>query len=817
MEQCRLCSYMGNADNVKVHLKKKHSNHPSFSVSCSICGGSWKKYRSYERHMLRKHGESFVDVDLPVEDGNNSNSLADDLPQPQQLDIGNKRIALEKNFAAFILRLKTDHSLTQAAVDDIVSGTQTILTNTSMFIKENMSAAVDERNKEYITENESDIFDVNLTSSIATSWTQKAYFEKHFGLIEPEAIEMGERFVAKAATQTVDSVKAYGYFIPFLRTLNQLLDVRDVASSIKNRIFAQDGLAKDYCDGDFVKNHEMNQETGALQIVAYYDDIEVVNPIGVHVKKNKLSLFFWTLVNIPPNLRSRLCSIQLLAVAKTADCKKFGISNLLHDFVCGLQQLYQLHSDPVDTVNGSRRGWLVAFLGDTLACNLAGGFKEGVGFAHKICRTCEATQETSPHLLRHEDCVVRDDQEHRDRCRQLAQPLTAAARQYWSTQYGINDSSFLLDVPGFNIIMCMLHDPMHLLFEGVTMYETKLFLKYAIYEAKYFTLPQFNRYLIDMLNYLPSDSQPNSITKENLTSDDNKMKQTAYKMWILSHIMPLLIGSKVPENDEKWHNYLRLLQIQQLVTSPVSFTTTATSLTILIAKHNQCFQKIYTQNSYIPKLHYLVHLPEQLRKFGPLRNQWCMRMESKNGFFKKKKFKNTKNLPFSVASEHQLWMSSQQREDDGSTCSSYLLKAVQTRKGTVIPWSDVPHKNFLPTLFNESKKDVLLTNEATLNGVKYASGKIFIHTFHESGNNFPLFIKVLHVLKCENEILCIGEACHVDYFLSHLNSYCVSVKSDQIMTFYPSKLVNPWPVFAYPDNGRLLLSPFSVPDVEELL
>ena len=37
------------------------------------------------------------------------------------------------------------------------------------------------------------------------------------------------------------------------------------------------------------------------------------------------------------------------------------------------------------------RGTLVAFVGDTPAVNLAGGFKEGVGRAMRKCRHCMAT------------------------------------------------------------------------------------------------------------------------------------------------------------------------------------------------------------------------------------------------------------------------------------------------------------------------------------------------------------------------------------------------------------------------------------------
>ena len=38
-------------------------------------------------------------------------------------------------------------------------------------------------------------------------------------------------------------------------------------------------------------------------------------------------------------------------------------------------------------------GYLVAFLGDTPASSLVGGFKEGVGRAYRGCRSCMITTE----------------------------------------------------------------------------------------------------------------------------------------------------------------------------------------------------------------------------------------------------------------------------------------------------------------------------------------------------------------------------------------------------------------------------------------
>lgn len=45
--------------------------------------------------------------------------------------------------------------------------------------------------------------------------------------------------------------------------------------------------------------------------------MEIVNPPGAHVKKHKITVFYFTLCNIPPEFRSQLHAMQLLAIAKT--------------------------------------------------------------------------------------------------------------------------------------------------------------------------------------------------------------------------------------------------------------------------------------------------------------------------------------------------------------------------------------------------------------------------------------------------------------------------------------------------------------------
>jgi hypothetical protein len=359
---------------------------------------------------------------------------------------------------------------------------------------------------------------------------------------------------------------------------------------------------------------------------------------------------------------------------------------------------------------------------------------------------------------------------------------------------------------------------MHLLFEGITMYETKLILQHLIYNEQYFSLDFLNTTLLDFLQNLQPDQRPNSIRKENITSTaDNKIKQTAYHMWIFSHILPLLIGDKVPAKDEKWINFIRLLQIQQLCTCPVVISATMESLTNLIANHNMAFQKEYPESSYIPKMHYLVHLPKQMQLMGPLRNHWCMRMEAKNGFFKKRKLRNTKNVPKSVSIEHQRWMCCQQRDNIGCNLTSFLKEIPLAKPGKFMSTEFMPWPYLFADQVHLHGKSMLVTEEAEFCGVKYNVGQFVTHI---DKDNLLSFIRIIQVLVYEKEVMCIAQPCHILYFDVHRNSYIVQLDAgSNPLIFYPSKAIIPWPV-PFCDKlfqpSQYYLSPMTLYDIDEL-
>ena len=53
-----------------------------------------------------------------------------------------------------------------------------------------------------------------------------------------------------------------------------------------------DDLIEDYCDGSACRTHPLfSVDPTALQVMLYYDDVEVCNPIGSRAKRHKLGVF----------------------------------------------------------------------------------------------------------------------------------------------------------------------------------------------------------------------------------------------------------------------------------------------------------------------------------------------------------------------------------------------------------------------------------------------------------------------------------------------------------------------------------------------
>ena len=286
----------------------------------------------------------------------------------------------------FVINLETKHKLSQTATNSVIESTRENIKEAVLSFR---SKVREELRKQHLPEEF--LANIPIEDNFEVLSTQKkrnTYYRTKLGLVEPHGVVLWNE-------RRIGPDKRHIGYIPFKPNLQNFLSQSEVWHSVNNPHRSDGNMMNDLCDGDYIKTHPLFlAHPNALQIILHCDDIEIVNPIGSHTKKHKLSMFYYTLGNIPPHLRSNLNAIQLIAVAKSCDLRKESqcVGKLLRDFIKSVTDLST--GGVLFTIDGIQyrlHGTLILVSCDALAASWLGGFKESAHFAYRGCRTCEAT------------------------------------------------------------------------------------------------------------------------------------------------------------------------------------------------------------------------------------------------------------------------------------------------------------------------------------------------------------------------------------------------------------------------------------------
>ena len=544
------------------------------------------------------------------------------------------------------------------------------------------------------------------------------------------------------------------------------MELEDYQGEVLNPHTSTNEYLSDFCDGLSFKSHPLfSGDPHALQIVGYYDDLEIVNPLGSYIKKHKLGCLFFFVGNVRPQFRSTLKSIQLLAVGRTEDIQHYGINSFLKPFVDDLKQLY---CDGINvSISGENRifyGGLLAFLADTLAAHLVGGFKCSMSFALRVCRSCMITSQQLQECYSESTCVLRTSQSYFEQCSLLCGPL----HSHYSTMYGINFFSVLEEVPGFSVINGLPHDLMHDLYEGIVPYEMKLLLCHCV-NLKYFTINELNA-RIDTYGF--TDNKPRHIDPVVIRNKDAKIRQAASQMMSLCQQLPLLIGDRIPVDDCQWNSFLLLLKICSIANSPLFSPDTVAYFRILIEEKLRVFKEVYPHNKLIPKHHYMVHYPSQIERLGPLISSWTMRQEAKLSFVKRVSCQsNYKNVCKTVAKKHQFWMCYQLLKEPHILTPSATLSPKYTSSPLIAEDACIKTEflRIIPSLSMES--DIKHPQWVRIQNSILCKDAYVMITFDIDR---PLFGRVIDILCFDSTIVLVYVQVYVgELFFSHYNAFLI--------------------------------------------
>ncbi|KAK1159914.1 hypothetical protein AOXY_G21364 [Acipenser oxyrinchus oxyrinchus] len=387
----------------------------------------------------------------------------------------------------------------------------------------------------------------------------------------------------------------------------------------------------------------------------YYDDLELCNPLGKSAGTHKIGVFYYVIANLPPIYQSRLASIRLVAVVSRIIIDLYGIDIVLNHLTKDLCKLAQGTNVNINGVQHQIRGALISVNGDTPAANYIGGFKIGVGFAFQKCRTCECTFNDMQNKFSEKEFIQRTQERYDAQCKEMDMAQCNKMRDRLSIAYGINRRSAARDIPHFDVTRMIPEDIMHIIFEGVAVYEVKEALSKILTEGS-FSLEQFNEH-IENIEFGCKDKGCQPIPHSAFYSTEPSLKQSASGMIALLCFLPFILLIKLHCNSIYAHFISDLCEIVLLILSPIISLQTVEVLRALITSHLKLFKELFPEKNIIPKQHYMVHIPSAILKYGPLSNVWCMRFEGKHQFIKQlmSGSHNFKNVEKSISHHNAMY------------------------------------------------------------------------------------------------------------------------------------------------------------------
>lgn len=743
--QVDCCHVFGTFSGFKKHLNSKHRN----------------DIRQQESPTTRVHAFQADDVQ------NNDVNDAQDIEEPSTSSREPSAAKAAVDLCASAIAQLQASGVSQSALNTFLSSMEEVFVDIHSQAEETALKCVTAQDTSTKT-SISQAF-VNLENPFAALNSQakrNKYFEKKWNLVKPVEKVLGVRFENRRnkSTGTYDQVVVTDKFsyVPILETLKSILINPNLTQFFATNLNSQSGVYSDIRDGLYLKTHPLFlKEKITLQIQLFYDDFETANPLGSKKGIHKLGAIYFTLRNFPPKFNSVLANIHLCALFHSQDIKTYGFDNILEPLISDIKVL-EREGIMVPTFPNPVFGTVIQVVGDNLAIHGLFGFVESFS-ARNCCRFCVTEKSDFQTLFSENDMVLRTKEIHSEHCKMLL------SNPQLSHYYGVKRSSLLNTLEYFNTADNFSVDIMHDILEGVAQFEIKLLLEYI--QENHASAREIAR-RIDTFNYGYIDRR-NRPPAVKLSDGSNDLGLNAIQSWCLLRNLPLIFGDLIHTSDDYWHLLGLLIQIANIVFSPVVTHGMTVFLKHIIIEHHQLFKRLFPSKNLLPKHHFMTHYPRSIRNIGPIIHTWSMRYEAKHKYFKTQ-LKTFKNITKTLANKHQRHMALQ--------WECFKESRLVTGPGKSVALSD------LSGCVEISNKLTVPTNIAVLSvkwlkyyGTEYRPGLLVCVTVV---NEMPVFCKLNSIIvKDDNVVLC-GTDVETICFDEHYQAFEIEIKPTQTLKIF---------------------------------
>ncbi|XP_066595409.1 uncharacterized protein [Prorops nasuta] len=410
-------------------------------------------------------------------------------------------------------------------------------------------------------------------------------------------------------------------------------------SEFKNR--SENGIYSSILDGEIWQSIEKRYHGKiVLPLLLYFDDFEINNPLGSHSNIQKIGAVYYTIPCMPRKYGSILENIFLAQLHRTQSMKHLGTKIIFQNIINEFSHI-EKEGITISLFGEKKQIYFVltAIIGDNLGLNEILGFTTSFNSDY-CCRICTVDKTNRCTQLQEDTTIIRNRRNY--------------ASHVEDCSYGVSDECIFNSLMNFHVTENITLDYMHDVLEGICRYELRDILNELINVQKLFSLETLNC----RIKFFDIGSK-SGVNKPPLIPESLFHKKflilSASEMLCLVRFLGLIIGDLVPLNNRAWKLWVLLREIICLILSPVISKETCILLQNIIREHHELYLKLFS-DKLKPKHHFLLHYPNVIRKYGPVKYISSFRFEAKH-----KNFKNgccmvtsRKNPPHTISLNHQL-------------------------------------------------------------------------------------------------------------------------------------------------------------------
>ena len=298
----------------------------------------------------------------------------------------------------------------------------------------------------------------------------------------------------------------------------------------------------------------------------------------------------------------------------------------------------------------------------------------------------------------------------------------------------------------------------------------------VVKQQKLLTLDQINSRIKEFpYGEAEAGSKPTSYRTVKPSCD---IKLKSIETLILFRTLPFILHDILDPDSLCWKIYFQLASIVDIVFAPAVDIEWPFELETLIQDFYTLvlsgLRSGITKHLVRPKLHYLLHYPRLLKKYGNFRALYCLRFESFHTIVKNivRAAKNCRNITHTCANRIQL-IKLYEAKDDLAGPDEFSSGRLLT-----VPSLDSVLKTMIRDAYPQAD-NVIEYKQCKVSGMAFTSNAVYL----DPDKNF-VQAKAFFWLPSVKKLICYGKKIVLLFFERKFHSYKVSVTETDVAWFY---------------------------------